>query len=452
MINRTIAPIANGEITFQFPQLKIASSSNGIKIISSYKPTAPLINFRLTIKKGSIYDLPELNGTALLTTRMIDEGAGKFNSLELNQEISFLGTHLSINCDNENIYFSFTSLPENFEQSLYLLSEIIKSPHFNLTDFDREKETLINSLKQVQAYPDFIAEDSFKKLMFGNNNYGIDIFGNLDTLNNITLEDLKEHYTNFYTPNDTIISVVGNIENELLLNLIEKYIGDWKNNSNSIFKPNLELSPSLSGTYFLNIAGSLQSEIRAGILTPQIDLNNYPAILLNIIFGGDISSRLNQVLREKEGITYGAHSHFEIMRNISAFLIGTSVDLENSFKAIELTKSVMDDIRKNITAKELNYAKSKLINKLSLRFESILSLNSTINHLEIMGLGLDYYNNYSANINSVTPEDIQELASRLFIKENFIFFLTGDKDKFFDLNLNEEIFEIAESGRVVNSL
>ncbi|KUO60766.1 hypothetical protein APF79_04595 [bacterium BRH_c32] len=452
MINRTSAPIVNGEIAFKFPELKIASSSNGIKIISSYKPTAPLINFRLTIKKGSIYDLPELNGTALLTTRMIDEGAGKYNSLELNQEISFLGTHLGINCDNENIFFSFTSLSENFEQSLYLLSEIIKNPHFYLTDFEREKETLINTLKLVQAYPDFIAEDSFKKLMFGDNNYGIDIFGNLDSLNNITLEHLKEHYTNFYTPNDTIISVVGNIENEPLLNLVEKYIGDWKNNSNTIFKPNLDLSPSLSGTYFLNLPGSVQSEIRVGILTPNIDLNNYPAILLNIIFGGDISSRLNQVLREKEGITYGAYSHFEIMRNISAFLIGTSVDLVNSFKAIELIKTVMDDVRKNITEEELNYAKSKLINKLPLRFESILSLNSTINHLEIMGLGFDYYNNYTANIKSVTLEDVQKLASRLFIKENYIFFLTGDKDKYFDLNLDEEIFEIDKSGRVVNSL
>jgi len=307
-------------------------------------------------------------------------------------------------------------------------------------------------LKLVQAYPDFIAEDSFKKLMFGDNNYGIDIFGNLDSLNNITLEHLKEHYTNFYTPNDTIISVVGNIENEPLLNLVEKYIGDWKNNSNTIFKPNLDLSPSLSGTYFLNLPGSVQSEIRVGILTPNIDLNNYPAILLNIIFGGDISSRLNQVLREKEGITYGAYSHFEIMRNISAFLIGTSVDLVNSFKAIELIKTVMDDVRKNITEEELNYAKSKLINKLPLRFESILSLNSTINHLEIMGLGFDYYNNYTANIKSVTLEDVQKLASRLFIKENYIFFLTGDKDKYFDLNLDEEIFEIDKSGRVVNSL
>jgi zinc protease len=452
MINRTISPIINGEIAFQFPKLSIASSSNGIKIISSYKPTAPLINFRLTIKKGSIYDPPDLNGTALMTTRMIDEGAGKYNSLELNQEISFLGTHLGINCDNENIYFSFTSLSENFEQSLYLLSEIIKNPHFNLSDFIREKETLINSLKLVQAYPDFIAENSFKKLMFGNNNYGIDIFGNLDTLNNITLDKVKKHYTDYYNPSDAKIASVGNIESEELLKLIEKYLGDWNNNSNSNFNPILELSPSLSGTYYLDIPGSVQSEIRVGILTPQIDLNNYPAILLNIIFGGDISSRLNKVLREKEGITYGAYSHFEIMRNVSAFLIGTSVDLENSFKAINLIKSVMDDVRINISEEELNYAKSKLIKKLPLKFESIISLNSTINHLEIMGLGLDYYNNYSSNINSVSLRDVQELASRLFIKENFIFFLTGDKDKFFDLHLDEEIFEIDESGRVINSL
>jgi predicted Zn-dependent peptidase len=112
----------------------------------------------------------------------------------------------------------------------------------------------------------------------------------------------------------------------------------------------------------------------------------------------------------------------------------------------------MEDVRINITEEELNYAKSKLIKKLPLKFESIISLNSTINHLEIMGLGLDYYNNYSSNINSVSLRDVQELASRLFIKENFIFFLTGDKDKFFDLNLDEEIFEIDVSGRVINSL
>ncbi|MCK9280291.1 MAG: insulinase family protein [Melioribacteraceae bacterium] len=452
MINRTTAPRVNGELGFKFPELKTTSTSNGIKIISSFKPSAPLINFRLTIRKGSIYDLPELNGTSLLTTRMIDEGAGKYDSLELNQEISYLGTHLSINCDNENIYFSLTSLSEYFEQSLYLLSEIIKNPHFTQDDFDREKDTLLNSLKLVQAYPDFIAEDSFKKLMFGNNNYGIDIFGDLTTLSNITLQDIKDLYKNYYSPTDAIITVVGNIESKLLLDSIEKHFVGWINNSLNSFQPNLELTPTLPGTYFLNFPGSVQSEIRVGLLTPQIDLNNYPAILLNIIFGGDISSRLNQVLREKEGITYGAYSYFEIMQNISALLISTSVDLINSFKAINLIKQVIDDIRKNITEEELSYAKSKLINKLPLRFESILNLNSSINHLEIMGLGLDYYDNYTAKINSVSLNDVQNLASELFVKENFIFFLTGDKEKFFEINLNEEIFEVDSSGGIINSL
>ncbi|MFA7289504.1 MAG: pitrilysin family protein [Melioribacteraceae bacterium] len=452
MINRTIAPIAKDEIAFKFPAITYASTSNEIKIISSFKPSAPLINFRLTIKRGSIYDLPEFNGTSLLTTRMIDEGAGRFNSLELNQEISYLGTHLSISCDNENTYFSITSLSENFEKSLYLLSEILKSPHFDQTDFEREKETLINSLKLVQAYPDFIAEDCFKKLMFGSNNYGIDIFGSLETLNNIHLEHIKNFYNNFYSPKDSIITVVGNIENDVLLNLIDKYIGDWTNNYSNSFQPDLEITPTLPGTYFLNFPGSVQSEIRIGLLTPQIDLTNYPSILLNIIFGGDISSRLNKVLREKEGITYGAYSYFEIMKNVSAFLISTSVDIENSFKAIRLIKEVMDDISINITEGELNYAKSKLINKLPLKFESILSLNSTINHLEIMELGLDYYDNYSEKIQSVTLEDVQKLASELFVKENFIFFLTGDKEKFFDLEFDEDIFEVENSGRIISSL
>ncbi len=453
MIDRTKAPVPSDNITFEIPQINNFISSNGYEIFFTCKEKLPIVSFNVILFSGSKYDPENKNGLALLTSFLIDEGAGKYDAFQLSNEFEKLGTIFSITVNHDTFALSILSLKENFERSLELLSIILNEPRFDEKDFQREKKKLINKIKQLKDEPAYIASTVFDKQIFQECYYAYPSIGYEHTINNITLDDVKEFYNKYIKNSKKKFIAAGYLQQEEISRLIDKYF-----TSNEIILPELELKlPKKTSTKFFIVhkENSAQGEIRIGHLDGLRKSPDYFANkLMNSILGGEFFSRINLNLREKKGFTYGAHSSFNYYQKAGYFEISTAVNIENVGESVSEILYDLNNIKQNITLEEINLAKSFLVKHFPSNFESYTQLSQSIALLIIHNLPLNYYNEYINKIESVTEEEIIDAAKKNIHSDKLTIVVVGDKNKILPQlkMLTNELIELDIYGGLIDKL
>ena len=409
-MNRLSAPIPSQNISFDIPQIKVLNLDNGLQVYYIRKEKLPIVQTVIISSTGSVYDPEDKRGLAFLTSLLIDEGAGEYDALQLNNEIEKLGTVSSISANHDTFSFSILSLKENFERSFELLSKIILEPRFEEKDFAREKKKMLDKILQLKDEPSFIASSAFEKRLFQDAPYAYPEIGFEHTASQIGNDDVINFYKrNFRESNFTAI-VVGNITEDELVKLFNKYFGKLRSideRNNSIIIPSYDKTK----VYFVDKKDSAQSEIRIGHLTKKRDTDDfYAARIMNTILGGQFSSRINLNLREKRGLTYGAGSSINYFKHAGYFEVSTAVDIKNTGEAISEILNELNLIREKISDDEIEFAKSYLIKQFPSKFETYTQTTKNIAPLIVHNLPVDYYNNYEKSIEQVTRDEINQAA------------------------------------------
>ena len=430
MLSRKIKPKPFGEIKFSLPEIKEFTHKNGVKILFVKKDSLPLVQFLLLCNAGSIFDPVKKKGLSNLTAMTLDEGAGEYDALQLSDEIDMLGSQLNVRSDEDNLVISLQTLKENAGRSFELLSKIILEPHFDDEDFQRQKRKVLTAIIQRKDNPDDVAEHIFEYNLYGKENpYSNLILGTEKDINSITTEDAKNFYNKFLTSSNSSLIVVGDTSKEEINRLIDKHLSNWKK---QLTETNEISEPTGKGSYivFCHKENAMQSEIRVGHLASKRNEGNYFAkLILNMILGGQFSSRINLNLREDKGYTYGAFSRFNYYKNQAHFYISTSVSTENTGNAIKEILSELKRIREGVTDEELEFAKSSLIRKFPSNFETYSQVAANLTGKVIFSLPEDYFNTYLDNVRNVSKNDVNETAIEEILAEETLIAVVGDKSK-----------------------
>ncbi len=426
MINRSVPPSATGNISFDIPQIRLLKTSAGADIYFVQKEKLPIVQMIVLFSSGGKFDPADKKGLSFLTSLMIDEGAAEFDALELNNEFEKLGTVLNISSDNDIFSFSILSLKENFSRSLELLSKIINEPRFEEKDFTREKKKLLDRILQLKDEPSYIASAAFDKQIFEGSFYEFPEIGFESSVRNISLPDIKSFYEENLLHSNMRIIIVGNISERELLDLTSKY--SFKN-TYSMKQPDfIQPQKKETGFYFIDKPDSAQSEIRVGHLSkPRSAEDFFAAKIMNTILGGQFSSRINLNLREHKGFTYGASSSFNYLQNSGNFEVSTAVDIQNTGEAVVEILKELNAIRLNITQDEIRFAKSYLIKQFPAQFETYGQVAKNIVPIVIHSLPIDYYENYTDKLESVTDDEIIRAANENILPDKLIVLAVGDK-------------------------
>lgn len=429
-LDRSIIPQPTGDIKFNPPQIKDFMLSNGLRVLFVQKEHLPIIKLKLIANSGSFFDPHDKKGLAHLLSLTIDEGAGNYNALELSEEFEVLGSSFSINCNHDNVSFSLSTLTENFERSLELLSTIITNPHFKEEDFHRERRKVEVRLLQIKDDPEELASQAFTHVIHGKNSpYAFPNIGTEKSIQQIEINDIRSFYEKYLSPHSSTLITVGNISEYDLIELLEKYFSSWQKEKKSA--PIILEQIKRNHTYYiLHKEGSVQTEIRIGHISSKRSTSDYFAkTIMNLILGGQFSSRINLNLREAKGFTYGANSNFWYYKHAGEFCVSTSVALENTVSAVEEILFELENIHKGVTDDEIRFAKSSLIKNFPLRFESYSQIASNLSLLAIHDLPLNYFNYYLENINRVSIEEINAAAVNNIKVEELSIVLVGEKDR-----------------------
>ena len=445
MLDRKIKPEPFGEIKFSLPEIKEFTHKNGLKILFVKKNNLPLVQYLLLCNAGSIFDPDEKKGLSNLTAMTLDEGAAEYDALQLSDEIDMLGSQLNVRSDEDNLIISLQTLKENASRSFELLSKIILEPHFNDEDYQRQKRKVLTAIIQRKDNPDDVAEHIFEHNLYGKENpYSNLNLGIEKDINSITTENVRSFYNKFLTSSNSTLIIVGDTSEEEITGFINRYLTNWRKQ-----RPDVNKIPDSvrKGSYivFCNKENAMQSEIRVGHLASKRDEGNYFAkLILNMILGGQFSSRINLNLRENKGYTYGAFSRFNYYKNQAHFYVSTSVSTENTGNTIREIISELKRIREGVTDEELEFAKSSLIRKFPLNFETYSQVAGNLTGKEIFSLPEDYFNTYIDNVRNVSKNDVKEAAVKEILAEETLIAVVGDKSK-----IREQLKEFPNSVFVI---
>jgi zinc protease len=443
VIDRKQRPATSGNIYFTLPAVQTYQLSNGLKIYFSKKNELPLIRINFLVNSGSRFDPDELKGLSNLLAMCIDEGAGKYDALQLADEFEMLGAQFSVSSDPDVTVISLQVLSENFVPALNLLANVITEPHLKEIDFNREKRKVLARLEQAKAEPDYVAEITFEYFLFGSDSpYAFPTVGIESTVQKIQIESMRDLYQKKFSPFNSSVVVVGDIDLKSLQTELSEAFRDW-NAKATIKEPLFNLKKSQRKIYIINKKDAVQTEIRTGHLSSKrSEKDFFQKQIMNLALGGQFSSRLNLNLREKNGYTYGIHSRFDYFKEAGYFAVSTSVDIENTTNALREIYSEINKIKDGITEVELEFAKSSLMKRYPANFETYRQITGNISSKIIHNLPDDYFETYIEKVNSVSLNEVNKVTFESIQPEELITLLVGDSKTILSQIIGDEFGEI----------
>ena len=400
---------------------------NGLSIIMVEHRELPIVAIEMLVKTGSVHDPQGQYGLAHIVSQLLREGTRSKDSLEISEEIDFIGGSLRVNCGYDSTSVSTTALVKHFNTILDLLADVARYPIFKAKDIDRHRDKAITAIVKEKDNKTSIAYRHFNQMLYNKHPYAHSPIGTIAGLKAISGNEIKRFYETHYLPNNVILTVIGDIEPKNILTDIKNAFGDWK--KGNIPKQALPPIPGIKG-YKIRIVDKpdlTQTEIRLGHSgIARDDPDYFPLMLMNYILGRGPVSRLYTKIRVEKGLTYGANSRFEMRKLRGAFYIRTYSKNETAIEALRLVLEELKELTTNgVTKEELDRAKSFYIGHYPLSMETPAQIASKILDQEFYGLPDDYLEKYLDNIKAVSMEDVDHAIKRILDPENLIITLVS---------------------------
>jgi predicted Zn-dependent peptidase len=411
------------------PPINTRQLPNGLKLMIVEQHELPLADFVLLVGSGSTADPASKPGIANLLSGMLREGTTTRKSLEIADQIAFLGIRLSPTSSWESSTLSLHTPTAQLDSALALFADVALHPSFPANEFERVRKTQLTELLQLRDQGAAIASIAFPAIIYGSAHpYGAPAQGTEASVKALTTGDLQSYYQANFRPNNATLIVVGDVTPGQVEQKINALFGSWQRAD----IPQINYSePPKSGTttiYLIDKPGAAQSSFRIGAVgVPRSTQDYFALTVMNTILGGSFSSRLNQNLRETRGFTYGAGSRFDMRRAAGPFLASAEIVTAKSDSALLEFMKELNGIRQAVPPAELSRAKRYLQLQLPGNFETTQQIAAALVPVALYGLPLDYYNNYVQNIESVTQADVARVAQQYINPGSLAVVIVGDR-------------------------
>lgn len=427
--DRSIEPPYGPAPVVKTPAVWQSKTKNGIRLYGIETNEVPLVNVELVIDGGRMLDDINKVGVANLTAELMNLGTAKRTASELEDAIDQLGAGIEVSANSEDIRISVNTLAKNYKATMALVEEMLLEPRWDANEFDLAKQATISQIKQQTANPNAVAQNEYNKLIYGADNIrSRNILGTVDTVNAITLDDLKAFYAKAISPSVAKMHVVGAIKKADVDASLKTIATKWKAKAVTIPAYKTPAAPTASKVYFYDIPDAKQSVLRIGYpALAQTDPDFYPADVMNYILGGGgFASQLTQQLRETKGYTYGIGSDFTGTRDPGPFTIGSGVRSNVTLESAQLIKSIVENFGKNYTAEDLANTKSFMIKSNARAFETAGAKLGLLEDVSKYGWSPDYVKQREQIVNAMTIDKIKALSSKYLDVNKMIWLVVGD--------------------------
>ncbi len=452
--DRNKRPIAGAASLVKAPSYWTQNFDNGLKLIGAKSDEIPSITIQLSIEAGHRYENIDKAGISGLLTSLLSESTIKHTAEQIAEKLERLGSSVRVFNNGEDIIMNISSLTKNIDSTIAIANEILFYPKFDKEEFDRIKKQKLEAIANQSTQATTIAGNVFSKLMYGNDHImGIPSLGTKESVESISLEDVKKYYASNFSPSISSAVVVGDISQEAAISKLT-FLKNWKGNK-IIHKTEPPL-PLINKTkiYIVNKEKAPQSEIRIGYMALPFDATGeyYRSGIMNYVLGGAFNSHINLNLRENHGYTYGAHSGFSGSKFTGSFSAYSGVRANaTDSSVIEFIKEIKNYADKGITDEELSYTKNSIGQSEALKYETAGQKAGFIKRIMDYNLDKTFVDKQNEILKSITKQEIDGLAKKRLPYNNMDILVVGDKDKIYDglTKLGYEIIELDMDGNVI---
>ena len=428
--DRSVAPPFGPDPKITIPDIWTGELTNGIKVLGIKHSELPLVQYTIAIDGGHLLDPEGKAGTASLLAQMLMEGTANKTPEELEEEIDLLGARINVYSSTEGMTVSVNTLKRNFEKTVALVQEILLQPRWDEEQFALARLSGINGIKRNMASPNYLASRAFSNLLYGEGHIlAIPNGGTIESVEAITMDDLKEYYNNYTSPTVSRVNVVGDIDKERIIAAFEELVTTWTPREVIIPEVEIPANPETSKIYFVDVPGAKQSIIQIGNLSiPRSHPDYFAAQVANDKLGGSFNGYLNLILREEKGFTYGARSGISGNRTTGTFSASSSVRTTATLESVQIFKEEMEKYRQAISQEDLDFTKNARLKSNALDFETLGSLLGMLNQISTYNLPLNYVEMEEEYVRSLTTEKHLEIVNKYIDPGKMYFVVAGDAE------------------------
>ena len=396
---------------------KTHTLSNGLTIIGEEIPYLKSITLGVWVNAGSRIENEELGGISHFIEHMLFKGTKNRTSKEIASTIDNLGGQINAFTSKECTCYYVKLLDEHIDIGIDILSDMFLNPLFDEKDIDKERQVIIEELKMYEDSPEDLVYDLLMEGIYKTDALGMNIIGTEESLYNMNRNTIKDYFDKYYVASNSVISISGNFKFEEMVNLIESKFKDLPMGNVDIEITEPEFHPCFiarnKDTEQVNLAISLKA-------IPLEDREDaYALSIINNIFGGSISSRLFQNIRENKGLVYSIYSAPSLYRKSGELGIYASMSNENLKKVYNLVLEEIDNLRQNhLTDKEIKESKEQLKGSYILGLESTSSRMMSIGKAMVLTKKVKNPNDIIESINNIDKARIDLIIDKVFNREN----------------------------------
>ena len=446
-LDRSKEPAAGDPMSLKLPPVQKSSLNNGLKIVLAERHSAPVVNFTLLVDSGYSADPGDASGTDSFEQRMLEEGTPTRDSLKIGEELESLSANFNAGANLDFSLVSLNTLKSTMDKSLDIYADLILHPAFPEKEFRRLQKERLAGIKREKVTPQPMALRVVPTLLYSKGHpYAVPFTGTGTEagVSKMTRQDLVRFHETWFKPNNATLLVVGDTTMAEIKPKLESLFAAWKpGDVAQRTVPHVD-EPEKDMVYLIDRPGSGQSVIiGAQLAPPQNDPDAIALQLVNSIFGGNFSSRINMNLREDKHWSYGVRSVLPAARGQRPYISIAPVQTDKTKESlVELVKEYKDVVgAKPITAEELKDEQDNATLALPGSFETVQQLSGGYGNILEYGLPEDYYNSFTQKALAVTPDGANAIAKKYISPDHLVWVVVGDMSKvesgIRELNLGE---------------
>jgi len=365
-------------------------------------------------------------GLANLTSTMLDEGAGPYDSQAFQARLQDNAIALGFDAGRDGFSGSMRTLTEHRDEALELTRLSLTDPHFAPESLDRMRASITASLKRDLADPNYVARRQFYSTAFPNHPYGDEIRGTLNSLPTITPDDLRRFVKGQFGRDRLVVAAAGDISPEELGKALDTVFGGLPAKADVPPIPDVTMS-GLGQTILLPRPTAQTVMLMGQPGVKRDDPDWYAATVMNYVLGGGgFGSRLMEEVREKRGLSYGVYSYLIPMDHAALVMASGSTVNAKAGQALDIMRQEWARMAKDgLTDQEMADAKTYLTGSFPLQLGSTQAIARILLQVKRDNLGIDYLNQRDRYINAVTQADIKRVAQRLLDPAKLLTVLVG---------------------------
>jgi predicted Zn-dependent peptidase len=407
--------------------IRSTTLSNGLLVLTERMAHLRSVSMGVWVDSGSRDEAPEVNGISHFLEHMVFKGTTTRSAQQFAREVDSIGGNLDAFTGKETVCFNVKVLDENVPAALDLLSDLVLHPIFDSDDLAKEQGVILEEIKMDEDSPDYLVHELFTQNFWKGDALGRPILGTSKTVSSFTQQIVFDEYARRFTPANMVFTAAGNLDHDAFVAEVEAAFSSLSASSGA------RLTRSAAPQTFPHITLKNKKSLEqvqfclAVPALPMADPARYAAFLLNSILGGGMSSRLFQSIREDRGLAYSIYSELNPFRDTGSLAVYAGCAPARTREVLELTLAELTRIKQEpVSDEELKRAKDQIKGNMVLGLESSSSRMSNLARQQMHFGRFFSVDEITAEVERVTPAEIQQLAQRLLRTDSMALTLLGN--------------------------